>query len=179
MNIKKLIVIVIILLCILLLLFSTKMVLAIPQKGYYLVKKSVFTGLENINSNLSFRVDSFNRNQDIRQTVDISGYAYFSPSLSELVDKEIVLHFWSPKVSYRVDASLSDRFDLRSQLTLSNVTGYKHGFRTTFSPLGMANGTYELYIYCYEDEENVGYVKTDKVFIKQYGEFFEENKISP
>jgi len=115
----------------------------------------------------------------LRQTVEFSGYAYFAPTTSEVSNKQISLIFSSSDETYFVETELVDVFYLRDQLAQSNVEGTEHGFHTTFSPLGMDNGTYELYIYCYEDEANAGYIKTDKVFIKQYREFVELDTISP
>ena len=178
-NINKLTISALILVIILVLFFSTNMVLAIPEKGYFLVNKSSFAKLQNNNSNFIFRVDTFNRNEDVRQTVDLTGYAYFAPSQPEVFSKRISLVFSSPKATYLVETDLSDRFDLRNQLNQSKVIGTTHGFRSTFSPLGMVNGTYDLYIYCFENDNDVGYIKTDKVFIKQYDQFIEEGTVSP
>ena len=111
--------------------------------------------------------------------MEINGFAYFVPSSSEIADKEISLLLSSANNTYIVDTDLTDRLDLRSQLSQSKVIGFRHGFRTTFSPLGIANGVYELYIYCYENEDFVGYINTDKVFIKQYDEFYEEGIKTP
>jgi|LSQX01.2.fsa_nt_gb hypothetical protein len=159
--------------------FSTNLVLAIPEKGYYLITRTSFESIQNRNNDLTFKVENVNYNENIRQTVEINGFAYFVPSSSEIADKEISLLLSSANNTYIVDTDLTDRLDLRSQLSQSKVIGFRHGFRTTFSPLGIANGVYELYIYCYENEDFVGYINTDKVFIKQYDEFYEEGIKTP
>lgn len=161
------------------LFFITNIVLAIPEKGYFVTKRTSFTDLQNLNSNLTFKLNGFIRNEDVRQTVEFSGYAYFEPTTSKVINKEISLILSSSEETYLIETDLSDVFYLRDQLAQSKVEGTTHGFQTIFSPLGMANGTYELYIYCYENEDNVGYIKTDKVFIKHYGEFLEQGSISP
>jgi len=159
--------------------FSTNLVLAIPEKGYYPITRTSFETIQNRNNDLTFKVENVDYNEDIRQTVEIKGYAYFVPASSEVSDKRISLLLSSANNAYIVDTDLTDRLDLRSQLSQSKVIGFRHGFRTTFSPLGMSNGVYELYIYCYENEENFGYIKTDKVFIKQYSEFVEQGSVLP
>lgn len=151
----------------------TDIILVLPQKGYFLVKKSDISRFESNNSNVYSNIDFIVQNEDVRKTIEITGYAYYTPSKSNLETKEVILFFHSPENTYSVRTDLTDRFDLRAIFSKSDVIGFKHGFRTVFSPLGMRNGTYRLYIYCFEDNENFGFIPTGRDFIKTYTDFYE------
>lgn len=161
------------------LLFSTKIVLLIPENGYEITRKVSLQTLSNIKPDFIYRVEDINLRDDLRSTVEIIGFAYFEDRGVSADKKRISIILSSEKFTYVIETKLTDRLDLRADLAEANAKGLTHGFHTIFSPLGLANGTYELYIYCYEDEANAGYIKTDKVFIKQYSEFVELDTISP
>lgn len=160
---------------ILILFLLTPLVLSIPKRGYFPVKKASLENLQNLKNDFTYQFESIYFNEDVRRSVDISGYAYFAPSPSEIKDKKIILILSSSSDTYFVDTDLTDIFYLRPKLVESKITGSWHGFRTTFSPMGMKNGTYDLYLYCYENDRYVGYVKTDKVFTKRFGQFIQES----
>ena len=88
--------------------FSTNLVLAIPEKGYYLITRTSFESLQNRNNDLTFKVENVNYNEDIRQTVEIKGFAYFVPASSEVADKEISLLLSSANNTYIVETDLTD-----------------------------------------------------------------------
>lgn len=48
---------------------------------------------------------------------------------------------------------------------------------TEFSTVNMRNGTYELYVYVYENEENYGLLNTGRLFQKEYASFSEIHTI--
>ena len=68
--------------------------------------------------------------------------------------------------------ALIPRNNLGEALGQENIPGLS-GININFSPLGMRNGKYTLYIYVYENEEAYGIVNTHREFRKDYRSFIE------
>src|SRR4030066_504858 len=173
MNKKRLFSLAIVyLLFIVVLIFTTDIVLSIPLKNMYSLRKIKSNELDNLSSEIKYRVDSFIQNQDILFTVEFTGWAFIQ-SEQEKDNKQIKLVFVSGANQYEVETELQERFDLRAVLQENKISGYKHGFMTRFSPLQMKNGIYKLYIFCYENEATSGIVDTGRMYIKTYRDFSE------
>jgi len=86
------------------------------------------------------------------------------------------LVFSSADKRYEVDASIIDRFNLNQLYGDKGIVGINHGFITRFSPLKMENGIYKLYIYCYENDNTIGFMDTNRTFEKTYRTFKEVKK---
>lgn len=151
---------------------ATDIVLSLPLEIVNRTHKIETNAPDVLSSELVFNVDSFVENQDVLFSVEIIGWA-FIPSESESDNKQIKLVFVSEDGRYEVETELQERFDQRGVFQQNNVSGYKHGFVTRFSPLQMKNGIYKLYLYCYENEGTSGIVDTGKMFIKTYRKFSE------
>ena len=117
-------------------------------------------------------MENFRRSEDLLFTVEFMGFA-FIPTEQESIEKEIKLVFASEENRYEVSTEVLDRFNLRNLFRENKVVGINHGFITRFSPLNMKNGVYRLYIYCYENENTIGFLETDMVFEKTYRSFKE------
>lgn len=143
----------------LVLFLSTDIVLAIPQKEMYRLKRTDFSQYEKLIKTFDAHVDTFNEKQDILFTVEFTGYA-FIPTTQESTNKAIKLVFLSEKNVYETDTKVLERFELRDLFKKKEILGRNHGFITRFSPLKMKNGIYNLFIYCYENEETVGVFDT-------------------
>jgi hypothetical protein len=137
----------------------------------YSLRKIKTNEFSNLSSELKYRVDSYNETQDILFTVEFTGWA-FIPSEQDNNNKEIKLVFVSGDNRYEVDTELQERFDIKTVLQENNISDYKHGFITKFSPLQMKNGIYKLYIF-YENGETSVIVDTGKMYLKTYRNFSE------
>ncbi len=151
---------------------ANDIVLSIPWKNMDGLRKAETYKFDNLSSELNYKLDSFIENQDILSSVEFIGWA-FIPSQQANDNKEIKLVFVSEDNRYEVDTALQERFDIRAVLQENKVSGYKHGFRTRFSPLKMKNGIYNLYLFCYENEEISGMVDTGRMYLKTYRNFSE------
>lgn len=153
-----------------LLFFSTDIVLSIPINETYHLRKIGSTQYTDLKNDFTAKVESFTENQDIMHTVEFSGFA-FIPTGQASPNKTIRLVFISKENRYEVDTEIIDRFNLRDLFNQNNIVGINHGFITRFSPLNMKNGVYTLYIYCYENENEIGITNTNMVFEKTYQSF--------
>jgi hypothetical protein len=151
---------------------STKIVLSIPQKNVFHLQKSNINNFDKLSDDIHFNVDAYNQNQDILYTAEFTGWA-FMPFLQDDSKKDIKLIFVSGEHRYEVETELQERFDLRQVLLDNGISGYKHGFITKFSTLQMKNGTYKLYLFCYENDNTFGMVDTGRVYVKSYRTFSE------
>ena len=151
---------------------ANNIILSIPWKNTYALRKTETYKFDNLSNELNYKLDLFNENQDILSTVELIGWA-FIPSQQANDNKEIKLVFVSEDNRYEVNTALQERFDIRAVLQENKVHGYKHGFRTRFSPLQMKNGIYKLYLFCYENEEISGMVDTGEMYLKTYRNFSE------
>lgn len=156
-------------------IFATNIVLSIPIKETYRLKEVKSTEYDEYKRNFEAKIDTFYVKQDIFFTTEFSGYA-FIPTNQASPNKEIKLVFASENYRYEVDTSVIDWFFLKSMFRDKGIVGINHYFITRFSPIEMKNGTYELYIYCYENESTIGFMDTNRSFEKTYRTFTEVKK---
>lgn len=154
------------------LFFATDIVLLIPLKEMYHLRKIDATQYADLSREFTAHVESFSANQDIMFTVEFSGYAFIKTE-QESNNKVIKLVFASDENRYEVDTEVLDRVLLRDLFREKEIIGINHGFITRFSPISMENGVYNLYIYCYENENVVGLFDTYRIFEKDYRSFVE------
>ena len=162
-------------LLLLLFVFANDIALAIPLKETYQLKKIELNKYNEFAKNFDLKIESIYTKQDIFITTEISGYALIQPDQAS-PNKAIKLVFSSDDKRYEVDASIIDRFNLNSLYRNKGIVGINHGFITRFSPLKMENGVYKLYIYCYENENTIGFMDTNRYFEKTYRTFKEVKK---
>ena len=162
-------------LLLLLFVFANDIALAIPLKETYQLKKIELNKYDEFAKDFDLKIESIYTKQDIFITTEISGYALIQPDQAS-PNKAIKLVFSSDDKRYEVDASIIDRFNLNSLYRNKGIVGINHGFITRFSPLKMENGVYKLYIYCYENENTIGFMDTNRYFEKTYRTFKEVKK---
>ena len=162
-------------LLVLLFVFANDIALAIPLKETYQLKEIELNKYDEFAKDFDLKIESIYTKQDIFITTEISGYALIQPDQAS-PNKAIKLVFSSDDKRYEVDASIIDRFNLNSLYRDKGIVGINHGFITRFSPLKMENGVYKLYIYCYENENTIGFMDTNRYFEKTYRKFIEVKK---
>ena len=162
-------------LLVLLFVFANDIALAIPLKETYQLKEIELNKYDEFAKDFYLKIESIYTKQDIFITTEISGYALIQPDQAS-PNKAIKLVFSSDDKRYEVDASIIDRFNLNSLYRDKGIVGINHGFITRFSPLKMENGVYKLYIYCYENENTIGFMDTNRYFEKTYRTFKEVKK---
>ena len=162
-------------LLVLLFVFANDIALAIPLKETYKLKEIELNKYDEFAKDFYLKIESIYTKQDIFITTEISGYALIQPDQAS-PNKAIKLVFSSDDKRYEVDASIIDRFNLNSLYRDKGIVGINHGFITRFSPLKMENGVYKLYIYCYENENTIGFMDTNRYFEKTYRTFKEVKK---
>ena len=162
-------------LLVLLFVFANDIALAIPLKETYQLKEIELNKYDEFAKDFDLKIESIYTKQDIFITTEISGYALIQPDQAS-PNKAIKLVFSSDDKRYEVDASIIDRFNLNSLYRNKGIVGINHGFITRFSPLKMENGVYKLYIYCYENENTIGFMDTNRYFEKTYRTFKEVKK---
>ncbi|HQF19535.1 MAG TPA: hypothetical protein PLR53_09165, partial [Bacteroidales bacterium] len=159
-------------LLVLLFVFANDIALAIPLKETYKLKEIELNKYDEFAKDFDLKIESIYTKQDIFITTEISGYALIQPDQAS-PNKAIKLVFSSDDKRYEVDASIIDRFNLNSLYRDKGIVGINHGFITRFSPLKLENGVYKLYIYCYENENTIGFMDTNRYFEKTYRTFKE------
>jgi hypothetical protein len=162
-------------LLVLLYVFANDIALAIPLKETYQLKEIELNKYDEFAKDFDLKIESIYTKQDIFITTEISGYALIQPDQAS-PNKAIKLVFSSDDKRYEVDASIIDRFNLNSLYRDKGIVGINHGFITRFSPLNMENGIYKLYIYCYENDNIIGFMDTNRYFEKTYRTFKEVKK---
>jgi len=162
-------------LLVLLFVFANDIVLALPLKETYQLKEIELNKYDEFAKDFDLKIESIYTKQDIFITTEISGYALIQPDQAS-PNKAIKLVFSSDDKRYEVDASIIDRFNLNSLYRDKGIVGINHGFITRFSPLKMENGIYKLYIYCYENDNIIGFMDTNRYFEKTYRTFKEVKK---
>lgn len=162
-------------LLVLLYVFANDIALAIPLKETYKLKEIELNKYDEFAKDFDLKIESIYTKQDIFITTEISGYALIQPDQAS-PNKAIKMVFSSDDKRYEVDASIIDRFNLNSLYRDKGIVGINHGFITRFSPLKLENGVYKLYIYCYENENTIGFMDTNRYFEKTYRTFKEVKK---
>ena len=162
-------------LLVLLYVFANDIALAIPLKETYKLKEIELNKYDEFAKDFDLKIESIYTKQDIFITTEISGYALIQPDQAS-PNKAIKMVFSSDDKRYEVDASIIDRFNLNSLYRDKGIVGINHGFITRFSPLKLENGVYKLYIYCYENENTIGFMDTNRYFEETYRTFKEVKK---
>ncbi|HAE85746.1 MAG TPA: hypothetical protein DCG78_04470 [Anaerolineaceae bacterium] len=157
---------------VLLFVFANNIVLSIPLMETYRLEEVESTKYDEYKRDFEAKIETFYVKQDIFFTTEFSGYA-FIPTNQVSKYKTIKLIFVSNNKRYEVDTSIIERFNLRDLFRDKGIVGINHGFITRFSPLKMENGVYKLYIYCYENENTIGFMDTNRYFEKTYRTFKE------
>lgn len=139
--------------------------------------KSLDLNLSTVNLEMGgkqvhYWIDSLNINDNLYSEVYLLGWAFIDTE-EDNVHKNVKLILASNENVYEKDMDLFMKGGLASALLNNSVPPDRTAITTTFSPLGIKNGDYFLYIYVYENEGNVGIVNTGKVFHKGYQSFFE------
>ncbi len=160
---------------VLLFVFANNIVLSIPLMETYRLEEVESTKYAEYKRDFEAKIETFYVKQDIFFTTEFSGYA-FIPTNQVSKYKTIKLIFVSNNKRYEVDTSIIERFNLRDLFRDKGIVGINHGFITRFSPLKMENGVYKLYIYCYENENTIGFMDTNRSFEKTYRTFKEVKK---
>lgn len=103
-----------------------------------------------------FYVDDRGVKSGLSESVYLAGWALCETEQPN-DSKEIWVVFFSEKKSYAIQAELTDRPDVTNYYADDkNVQGSMHGFKTEFSTLSMPSGTYDICLYCRENDENYG-----------------------
>ena len=160
---------------VLLFVFANNIVLSIPLMETYRLEEVESTKYDEYKRDFEAKIETFYVKQDIFFTTEFSGYA-FIPTNQASPNKDINLVFISENKSYEVDASVIEWFFLKSMFREKGLVGINHFFITRFSPIEMENGIYELFIYCYENENTIGFMDTNRYFEKTYRTFKEVKK---
>ena len=165
---KKWIIIVLILVWGLLLLFLTPIILLFVNQNL----EVSYVPTDMAGDHVNYAIDNWSYYDNIVQTITIDGWAFVETQQDNL-HKTVKFVFVSDVISYEVDADLHNREGLVKVFTDKYVPKNRTGFSITFSPLGMRNGDYTLFIYIYENENNYGIKNTGREFQKYYRNFTE------
>lgn len=119
-------------------------------------------------------IDSIYIGGDLAQICAIKGWA-LGEATADNQERYTKYVFISDDEVYSVDATLSERTDVVAVYrdVLPEETSIELGALASFSPIIMKNGIYELYAYCWENEQEYGIVSTGMKFLKN-GKTFEE-----
>lgn len=119
-------------------------------------------------------IDSFTVGTDLFQRSSINGWAMCETDQNN-DNRFTKFIFVSEENVYSVEADLWERGDVRNVYadSLPENTSIDLGAQAMYSPILMANGIYELNVYCWENEQDYGLIKTGLKFRKD-GRVFEE-----
>lgn len=152
--------------------FSTNIVVGInnyqKKMSPITVNKDNFLAKDDI----VYSLDNIVISEGILPIVACNGWSFCETS-KENSGKKISLLFISEAETYKVNADVLERPDVRLVHDGMFVKGNNHGFYAKFSPITMKNGIYKLYLSCWENEENYGLEYTGKEYRKDYREFRE------
>lgn len=111
--------------------------------------------------------DTFMEADGTLETASFFGWAYHVTQQPNF-ERKIELIFASDRETYAVNTELRERFDLREMV--AEVFGEEHseflGYGAEFSTANMKDGVYQLYLYCWENEEDYGLIDTEMYFEK-------------
>lgn len=153
-----------------LILFSNLTPIVLSLKSEDLSLSSV--NLDKSGGKVNYWIDSLTINDNLFREVYVWGWAFIDTE-EDNTYKNVKLILASGENVYEKNMDLFIKGGLAVALPNNIVPEYRTGVTTTFSPLGMENGDYALYIYVYENEDNVGIINTGRVFHKSYQSFFE------
>lgn len=143
----------------LLFIFSNDLMLLLAEDKLNEVVKVARPESIPTSGDLNFKVENVNVNDDIFHSVEISGWA-FTPGKANAVDNPVHFYLISDKESYVIETLTMDRPDLKVSFLDNDVAGIQHGFISTFIPLKIRNGSYQLWL-CFLQGENEYFVDTE------------------
>jgi hypothetical protein len=115
---------------------------------------------------VNYSVDTVYMYDDFLQSVSIQLWA-FCETDEPNESKEISVIFASDNNAYKITGLNTKRQDVYNAFAeTQKIKGNKHGLQCEFSAIPIKNGTYTVYIYCKENDENYGLEKTDIVLQK-------------
>lgn len=148
-----------------LMVFSTRIVVSIaPIEGKQILRKSNIAEGQIKDPVFSF-IDEISSYNGLLKNIELRGWAFCETEFDNN-EKNVELYFVSDKATYVVAAEIHDRTDVVKAYPDLKVPGINNGWYSKFSPLLMKEGTYNLFIRCYENSENYGIVDSGKVFVK-------------
>jgi len=168
--IKKWFYIVICLVWLLLLYFLTPIILLFVDHNM----KESSIAIDVTGDPVNYWIDSWVYYDNVVPTITVDGWAFVETE-QDNINKTVKLIFVSDDVSYEVDTDLGVKQRLVQTLNDKKVPKERTAFSTTFSPLGMKNDVYTLYLYVSENDENYGILNTGREFRKGYRNFIELN----
>lgn len=145
---------------------STKIILMVT--GNQISSSEI--SIAETNSDMFFGIDEVLVADDLFSTVTISGWSFIETE-NETINKQIKLIFSSDDNEYESKVVLHSRRDLPQVISDVHVPKINQGFRSDFSPVGMKDGEYSLYIYVYENSSSSGIINTGMRFIKNGTKF--------
>lgn len=143
----------------LLFIFSNDLMLLISEHKLNEVTKVAWPESIPYSGDLNFKVENVNVNDDIFHSVEIRGWA-FTPGKATVVDNPVQLYLISDKNSYVIDSLAMDRPDLKVSFLDNDVAGIQYGFFSTFTPLKIHDGSYQLWLH-FVQGENEYFVDTE------------------
>ncbi len=149
------------------LIFSNEIVGNISWKGYRVLKLAdeIPTGQQDVT--VEFKVETLKIQQDILQTIKISGYAIPYDQSGVLEQDQVKIIFESNSRTYILNTIMQDRFDKHKVELVSKGYGdVKHGFSAKVSSIKMNPGTYTVRLACYQENKLIGIVDTGAVIEK-------------
>lgn len=107
-----------------------------------------------------YNLDGFGAKDGLSESVYLSGWA-FCETEKPNDNKDIWVVFLSDKKAYAIQTTLIRRVDVVDYVVdnykgTKAIQGVMHGFNTEFSTLSMPSGTYDICLYCRENDENYG-----------------------
>jgi|LSQX01.3.fsa_nt_gb hypothetical protein len=143
---------------ILLLVYSNDLIILLTGSQFDRVVEVSHISIHETEGELLYNVENAIANQDIFHSVEIQGWA-FTPNQSYKADTEFNLLLISNDRTYKIDAVVVERIDLKSLFKENNAIGIQHGFISTFTPLKIHDGYYQLWLH-FRQCENDYFVDT-------------------
>lgn len=154
----------IVIIFIILLVFANDLVMLLSRNHFGRVIEIPQKSMQETESDLLYKVENATSNQDIYRTVEVRGWA-FTPNQGNEVENEFKLLLISDDKSYQIDGVVVERIDLKNLFRENDVVGIQHGFISTFTPLKIRDGNYQLWLY-YRQDNNEFYVESEIIMEK-------------
>ncbi|HOD04953.1 MAG TPA: hypothetical protein PKH92_07905 [Anaerolineaceae bacterium] len=146
-------------------LISTPIVLMLAGKNTTIFYKKLDAGY-----NGRAGVNWFYQMDNLTHDVELDGWA-FAETERDNPHKSVKLLFVSDELSYEVDTEVYDEAWTKNFYTDLNVPDARNGYYAKFSPLGMKNGDYSLFMKVVENEYASGTFYSYSDFRKTNDEF--------
>ena len=140
------------------------------------IEETVMSDYQSTPGLIRYAVDEFNEQGNILEQVTFNGWAYHVSEHPNF-DRKVYLIFKSIDAAYVVETDLKERTDLKelAEQDFGEERSKTLGYGTVFSTVRMKDGVYELYFYCWENEQDYGLINTGKYYRKN-GSVFEETE---